>query len=545
MRIQNLRLKNFKRFTDLSIEGIPDNTRLVLLIGSNGSGKSSIFDAFEVISRSTKGRKGVNLNVDLIAYYRKKLTEPFQINLYADGLNFRYSETSGNQDRHFPANAFYGRSSFRQVPILTRKNLGQVTFDFEKDDDRPALFIDRDTRFENDIEKLSGSILEAVFKTDQDTRAIRERYIDPINTALANIFGTESATALRLINMSPPLEGKVARLIFQKGDSEFHYNQLSAGEKEIFNVLLNLIARKDHFQDTVYFYDEIDLHLNTKIQYAFIKEIIENWLPDQCQLWTASHSLGFIEYATEYEKGSVIDFDDLNFDIPQILTPKLKDQFEIFEIAVSKAFIDKVVQGRKIVFSENQNTPVFNDLNLENTFFFVGIDKSDVFHKAKNHKQFGLIDRDYLTDDEIIQLRKIYPNIYILPYYSFENLLYHPDNIEEYSLRRKKDFDKILYIQKLTDIKNDKKDYILTGVVQARSGYPFYKENERAKELRSFRDGYKNIIELLRSNNFEDFYKVFPMKTYAKELEERQNVNPADLAKTSYFKQQIESALNQ
>jgi len=46
MRIKKIQLKNFKRFTDLTIENIPEEAKLVLLIGSNGSGKSSIFDAF-------------------------------------------------------------------------------------------------------------------------------------------------------------------------------------------------------------------------------------------------------------------------------------------------------------------------------------------------------------------------------------------------------------------------------------------------------------------------------------------------------------------
>jgi AAA15 family ATPase/GTPase len=38
--------ENFKRFTDLRIENIPEETKLVLLIGTNGSGKSSVFDGF-------------------------------------------------------------------------------------------------------------------------------------------------------------------------------------------------------------------------------------------------------------------------------------------------------------------------------------------------------------------------------------------------------------------------------------------------------------------------------------------------------------------
>lgn len=51
MRITKLELGNFKRFSDLTIEGIPSTSKLVLLIGANGSGKSSVFDAFDVVSR--------------------------------------------------------------------------------------------------------------------------------------------------------------------------------------------------------------------------------------------------------------------------------------------------------------------------------------------------------------------------------------------------------------------------------------------------------------------------------------------------------------
>ena len=57
MNLTRLRLENFKRFTDLTIDlssfaGAP---KLVLLIGANGSGKSSVFDAFEYLSAPHKG----------------------------------------------------------------------------------------------------------------------------------------------------------------------------------------------------------------------------------------------------------------------------------------------------------------------------------------------------------------------------------------------------------------------------------------------------------------------------------------------------------
>ena len=541
MKIKSLQLKNFKRFTDLTLQDIPENAKLVLLIGSNGSGKSSVFDAFEYLA--TQNHKH-SITKDQ-AYYYKKVGEDLTVKLETydfgiEGLFDKHVKRSNN----LTASSFFGRTSFRQIPRLTRTRLGDSgSVNFKGDSDRPATFIDRDNRFENDIEKITGDILKDFFRGSESNEEIKKRYIDPINNSLKNIFGEQNGIQLTLLEIIPPLEGKTAQINFRKGESEFHYNQLSAGEKEIINILFDLLSRAELYQNTIFFFDEIDLHLNTKLQYSFLKEIVDNWIPENCQFWTASHSLGFIQFATDFENGYVLDFNDLDFDKKQVLSPKEKKDFEIFEIAVSKAFIDQAVQGRKIIFSENTDTPFYNDLNIANTLFFVAVDKMDVFHKAKNLKQFGLIDRDYLSDEEIAQLKNDYPNLFILPYYSFENLLYHPDNLEEHYGYMSKPFDKQKYIEQIIKIKNDEREYLAAGMIQARGGYPFYKESGNSKKLQAFKDNYRGVIELLKSDDFETFYKIFPAKDYGKEIPERLGLSASTLTKTKWFNRQIENAL--
>lgn len=543
MKIKRLELKNFKRFTHLVLEGIPDEAKLVLLIGSNGSGKSSVFDAFELINQYFKQE---HINKSLQSdYYRKDITEDVIIGMRTESLEFELGEDpflgyllpikKGN---------FYGRTSFRQIPQLTRKSLGKSNIDFENDSDRPRYFIDRDSRFENDIEKITETILREIFRSENSKEGIKEKYIEPINKSLLNIFGEESATKIQLIEIIPPLEGKIAQINFRKGKSEIHYNYLSAGEKEVFNLLINLLTRAEIYQDTVYFMDEIDLHLNTKLQYNLLKEITENWIPENSQLWTASHSLGFIDYANDFEKGVILDFDDLDFDKDQVIMPSDKSDYQVFEIAVSKDFIDKVFKGRRIVFSENTDTPIYNDLSIENTFFFTAVDKNDAFHKALNFNVNALLDRDYLTDDEIRLIKSTYPNIKILPYYSIENLLFHPDNIEEYSKNKQESFDKSQYIDEIVKVKNEKASDIIYGISKARDGYPFFKSNDFQKELKQFKSDGRNVATYLNSNSFEQFYSVFPAKDYGQSIRTRQNLNKRELAKTNWFKRKIEETLS-
>ncbi len=133
----------------------------------------------------------------------------------------------------------------------------------------PSLLLDRDERFENDLEHLFGLLLKNFFRRDDDGSAIKEMVIKPINQAFERIFQKENGTKLELLELIPPLEGKVADINFKKGDSIFHYNVLSAGEKKCLIFWLILSLAKDYYKGGILFFDEIDLHLNTNLQYYF------------------------------------------------------------------------------------------------------------------------------------------------------------------------------------------------------------------------------------------------------------------------------------
>lgn len=508
-----------------------------MLIGANGSGKSSIFDAFEAASLWAKTRE---FNKDFIGYYRKDKNERVRVNINftknnSIHLNEGYGRNETFQDDSL-IKAFYGRSSLRQVPKLSNKQ--SSNFDLSADSDRPRQYIERDNRFENDIEILTQKILEEVFKgSDFDAKKLREKYLQPINKSLFRIFGGVEAPLLELISLQPPLGGNVADVRFRKGVSEIHYDLLSSGEKEVINILLNLFVRKDIYTDTIYFIDELDLHLNTKLQYALLKEITEHWIPDNCQLWTASHSFGFIEYAREAEHAAIIDFDGFDFDEKYVLLPEPKTSLDVFDVAVPKSAIFNLFNNKQIVLCKNQNDQFYNLLNIENKLFIGVNDKNSVFMNIKNDSRYyGLMDRDFLTDLEIEKAKKKYLNLYILQYYCFENYLYHPDNIAEVV----KGFDTEAYRQEILRQKEEKKLKIISDFKSARSSYKILNEPDSIKEKKD-----DSIIDSLSSNNFEEFYKFFSMKekSFNREFIAVYNLKKETLASTQWFKKQISQLL--
>jgi len=561
MKISKIQLTNFKRFTDLLIDNVPDTSKLVLLIGSNGSGKSSLFDAFNFIIAAIKSDVGIHITSkkeEFWNYFKKKNNLPISVNITTDNnLEYAITDTNFNRKPNISLTALYGRTSFRQIPRLTRTSLGQGgQVDFEKDSDRPKFFIERDNRFENDVEQITEVILKEVFRSQQSSeQIIQQKYIIPINSALERIFGNENGTKLQLIEIIPPLEGKVAQINFRKGNSEIHYNYLSAGEKEVFNLLINLLSRASLYQDTIYFVDEMDLHLNTKLQYNLLKEITENWIPENCQLWTASHSLGFIEYAKQTDIASIIDFDDFDFDLPRVLTPEPKDNPEIYEIAVGKEFLPALFQQMNIYFVENKDRNYYATVGIDKTVFVSENNRDNVYHKVKsketNYK--GIVDRDFLSDDDILQIRQHYPNLTVLDYYSIENYLYHPDNLSEYYSSKDEAFDKEKYIILLTEAKNKIKDSIIPALSMNRESYPYFREPEynEKKELQNrFKNKQENVeqsvtvAEYLNSNDFDSYYKSLSMKSYCTDLPQRKDIRKSDLAKTQWFKTKMEELLN-
>jgi hypothetical protein len=313
MKVREIRLTNFKRFTDTTITDIPVAVRLVLLVGPNGCGKSSLIDAAHMWHRYHGAGSG---NWD-DTYHRKQIPGVAGNWNNSVTLTFHDPQPATDEQRR---KAVYARSAYRNDPEFQLDNLSRVT---------PAVreirinrLIDNDQAVSLNYRRLVSQGFEDVYELAQPELTIgefRERSIGEIRDTMQRMF-----PGLVLNSLGNPLSAGTFR--FDKGDSKaFLYKNLSGGEKAAFDLLLDLLIKRREFDDTVFFIDEPEAHMSPGLQSALLDELFRA-VPENSQLWLATHSIGMMRKARDLAQGNpgsvvFLDFDGANFDLPLALRP--------------------------------------------------------------------------------------------------------------------------------------------------------------------------------------------------------------------------------
>ena len=302
MKIAKLTLKKFKRFDDLTINLGDNPARIVALVGPNGCGKSSVFDSFEEKQKDYKhaGRESAEF------YSKSIFTDGATAQPYARHQAIQIVLADGTQN--FTNKSFHIRSAYRFTSKLSVESITAMP-DILADPSRPISSIALDSRLVENYQRMLGIAYgEFEKKGGQTGDQVRAALMDKINAVLKSVLDVQ------ISSMGNVMERK-GQLYFEKENArDFPYQNLSAGEKEVVDIVLDLIVRAPEFNDTVYCIDEPELHLNTSIQRKLLIEI-EKLIPENCQLWMATHSIGFLRALQDElaDKCAVLDFSERDY----------------------------------------------------------------------------------------------------------------------------------------------------------------------------------------------------------------------------------------
>lgn len=474
MRVKNINLKDFKRFNDLTIDLGNDPKKIVALVGPNGSGKSSVFDGleqFSTIEREKRQRMGYRKKV---SYFKKSIFQLVGLLAEEDDYDLSSHVSIESDQSVYTATSFYIRSAHRFTPRIEIEEIKKLS-KIEEDEKRPKYLIDVDSRLEENYERLIGGFFSEVYDKNVTGKQWSEQNIKNLNSSLEGIL------EISIVSLGNPTKGE-GSLYFKKGtSSDFPYENLSAGEKEVVDLILDLYIKRDFYSNSVICIDEPELHLNTAIQRKLLVEI-EKIIPDTCQLWIATHSIGFLRALQEDLKGktNVIDFLGNNFDETVILKPILgtrKDWTRIFETALEDLI--GLLAPKRIIYCEGRPDPsnsgleqgldadvyneIFSDEYPDTLFVSSGggnaVNKSALLALKILKKAFGTVDlyllkdRDNLSDKE----REIFVNTdqsnKMLVRREIENYLFDKEIIRKFCTDNSKIFNESLYDSKVVDIK--------------------------------------------------------------------------------------------
>ena len=495
MLIKSINLRNgYKRFQNLEINLGDNPSRIVALVGPNGCGKSSVFDGM-LFHHNAYGRLG---NTDIQNYLYHSLHHQPNYghrNVEINFTNGTYDEVRRKKKDSGKENTIFSfRSPYRYnsaVKIVETKSIPEIRFNNYGASTANAL----DAKMETNYRRLQAKYSKYRDENDIKPSEARTHITEELNSALNNCLD------LNISNLGE-IETGEGTIYFTKTDqsSPFEFNVLSAGEKEVVDILLDLYLRKDVYDDTVFIIDEPELHINTAIQKKLLIEI-NKLVGDNCQIWVATHSIGFLRALQDdlsddcqiiyFEPGA--DFATSTHTLKPIAKTR-QNWLRIFETALDD--LAHLVSPKRIVFCEGKaettdgqengldaqvyNT-IFSEAHHDTQFVSSGGNTEPqqrseialaILTKVFNELEIlVLIDRDFGSgeptgaNDREVYLKNNSNNHRVLNRWELENYLYDKEVLKEYSVKNSLAFNETTYSQHVTDITNNNvKD--MTGVIK-------------------------------------------------------------------------------
>ena len=447
MRIKKIRLENYKRFTELTITSLPATARLVVLVGPNGTGKSSVFDSFLLKAKAAVNNQ--RLDGDMEQYYEKVLQSKTTHEV-ARRISIEFHGV-GNGEVDWRS-VFQVRSAYRNESDFRITQL-QATRP-EDAESRIARIIDRDESVSKNYKRMVWKRLQDLDRDAPEDVTIgqyRRDSLGDLQKALHSLFSDPGFSLQDFGGI------QASSFRFSKGNvDDFHYKNLSSGEKAAFDILLDVFVKRDEAKESVFCIDEPELHVATGLQGPLIASILA-LLREAPQLWIATHSIGVVREAYRMLRdrpGEVVflDFSGKDFDGSVTITPSAPNRVfweNMYKVALDD--LSSLVAPHRVVICEGSKAKhvkgfdarCYNRLfadEFSDTLFISRGGSGEVIQSehlvailksiARGINVQKLIDRDDMTD--ATRAQKIAQGIRVLRRRELEEYLYDPEVVRTF-----------------------------------------------------------------------------------------------------------------
>ncbi|KXO15531.1 hypothetical protein HMPREF3189_01329 [Clostridiales bacterium KA00134] len=315
-----------------------------------------------------------------------------------------------------------------------------------------------------------------------------------------------------------------------KPTKKYSANQMSDGERAVLYLASQVLVVPDNKTLII---DEPELHLHNSIM-NILWEQLENYRQD-CLFIYITHDTNFAASHKNSEKIWIKNYDGENWNLEKIISNELPEKL-LFDILGSRKNI-LFVEGEESSFDTQLYSILYPD------YFIIPcgscmqvIMRTKSFNstqKIHNYSVYGLIDRDFRTEDEINKLEK--DNIYTLKVAEVENLFIIEElisflsdylgnnfneifsNIKNYVINERFD-NQILGQIKKNVVSQIKHKLSLAEISEINTKESLKKAIENIDADRIYEETLKSYEEALISNNYKKVIKMFNEKGLSKSI---------------------------